>query len=163
VEFTATLARLRAEHPTFRRKRFFTGSATADRLDDIVWLHPEGRTMTDDDWNGGQPVLAMYLNGSAIAGVDVTGGAITDDDFLLYFNGSSDPVELTLPPQEYAAAWDVVMDTAADAPAQDALAAGSQWTIQGRSALVLVEHSEAPVRPELSAAASVAAMAEQAG
>ena len=164
VEFTATLARLRADHPSLRRKRFFTGSATADRLDDIVWLHPQGRPMADDDWNGGgPPVLAMYLNGSAIAGVDATGGAITDDDFLLYFNGSTEPVELTLPPQEYAGAWDVVIDTAADSPAVDALAAGSQWVIQGRSALVLVEHSAAPVRPELSAAASVAAMAEQAG
>ena len=46
VEFTAAVSRLRAEHPTFRRKRFFTGNTVrtgpegAERLNDIVWLHP---------------------------------------------------------------------------------------------------------------------------
>ncbi len=47
VEFTAHVARLRAEHPTFRRRQFFTGSTVrtdpgdpsgAERLNDIVWL-----------------------------------------------------------------------------------------------------------------------------
>ncbi len=52
VEFTAAVARLRHQHPTFRRKRFFTGTtvragsgAEGDRLNDIVWLHPDGRPM----------------------------------------------------------------------------------------------------------------------
>ena len=36
---------------------------------------------------------------------------IIDDHFLLYFNADGDDVEVTLPPEEYAAAWDVVIDT----------------------------------------------------
>src|SRR5436190_6906994 len=42
TEFTAALVRLRQDHPTFRRKRFFTGTAvrSGEQLDDIVWLHP---------------------------------------------------------------------------------------------------------------------------
>ena len=88
MEFTATVARLRAEHPTFRRKRFFTGSAarTADeqRLNDIVWLHPDGRPMEDADWTAdGARVIGMYLNGDRIAGRDATGNRILDDHVLL--------------------------------------------------------------------------------
>ena len=114
LEFTATLARLRAEHPTFRRKRFFTGGATEGRLDDIVWLHPRGRPMAEADWANGLRVLGMFLNGSAIAGVDATGDPIEDDDFMLYFNGGDEPAEVTLPGEEFGTAWDVVIDTAAD-------------------------------------------------
>ena len=56
-EFTAAVARLRLEHPTFHRKRFFSGNAVrvpdgrpgdpegGDRLNDIVWLHLDGRPM----------------------------------------------------------------------------------------------------------------------
>ena len=59
VEFTSALIRLRREHPTFQRKRFFTGTAvrSGEKLDDIVWLHPDGRTMEDGDWDGGGKTL----------------------------------------------------------------------------------------------------------
>ena len=161
LEFTATLARLRAEHPTFRRKRFFTGRAAEDRLDDIVWLHPEGRPMAEGDWTNGLRVLGMFLNGAAIAGVDATGNPIEDDDFVLYFNGGHEPVQVTLPGEEFGTAWDVVIDTAADAQTEEALDAGSTMRVEARSTVVLVAHADAPARPELSAAASVSVLAEQ--
>ena len=45
-------------HPTFRRKRFFTGTTVrtgdGERLNDIVWLHLDGRPMEDGDWEGGR-------------------------------------------------------------------------------------------------------------
>ncbi len=160
-EFTATLARLRADHPTFRRKRFFTGQQTAAHLDDIVWLHPEGRTMAEGDWNNGLGILGMFLNGAAIAGVDATGDPIEDDNFILYFNGGSDPVEVTLPGQQYGDSWDVVIDTAADAETEDELLAGSVLLVEARSTVVLIGHIDAPERAELSASASVALLTEQ--
>ncbi|WP_246057017.1 hypothetical protein [Nocardioides eburneiflavus] len=56
IEFTAAVARLRAEHPTFRRKRFFTGTTVrtgdGERLNDIVWLDLDGEPMEDGDWGG---------------------------------------------------------------------------------------------------------------
>ncbi len=165
LEFTATIARLRAEHPTFRRKRFFTGTAERvgdeQRLNDIVWLHPEGRTMVDSDWHAdGARVLGMYLNGDAIAGKDAIGGKIMDEDFLLYFNGGPDDVQLTIPPEEYTKDWQVVIDTAADFQESGPVAAGSRRTLRGSSVLVLTEHVAEQPEPELSAAASVAAMTE---
>ena len=162
LEFTATLSKLRAEHPTFRRKRFFTGKATDAHLDDIVWWHPEGRPMAEGDWDNGLRVLGMFLNGDAIAGVDATGHPIHDDDFILYFNGGHEPAEVRLPGADFGAAWDVVIDTAADAPAEHPLPADSTIRVEARSTVVLVEHTDAPARPDLSAAASVAVLAEQA-
>ena len=162
VEFTAALARLRREHPTFRRKRFFTGSSVrvpdggdGDRLNDIVWLHLDGRPMEDADWNDGAQALGMYLNGHGIAGVDERGGPIADDHFLLYFNADG-PAEVTLPPDEYADAWDVVVDTGGSADDQSAFAAGSTYSMASRSLVVLREHLEPEAEPDHSVAASVA-------
>src|SRR5690606_30846374 len=52
VEFTAALTRLRAEHPTFRRVRFFNGRpvtrGAGEPLPDIEWLTPEGEPMSSE-------------------------------------------------------------------------------------------------------------------
>ena len=167
MEFTATVARLRAQHPTFRRKRFFTGNAvrTGDeqRLNDIVWLHPEGRPMEDGDWTAeGARVIGMYLNGHGIAGKDATGNPVIDDHALLYFNGGPDPVEVALPTGEYSEAWDVAIDTAASAPETTPLPAGSTRTLEGHSVVVLIQHTDVVSEPQMSAEASVAAMTHQA-
>ncbi len=116
VEFTAAIARLRKAHPTFHRKRFFTGKTVrvgeGERLNDIVWLHVDGRPMEDRDWRADDTrAIGMYLNGDGIAGLDARGQDIVDDHFVLFFNAAQDDAEVTLPHEEYAAAWDVVLDT----------------------------------------------------
>ena len=166
VEFTAAVARLRRDHPTFRRKRFFTGGEVrvpdgsadgegGDRLNDIVWLHLDGRPMEDGDWAGGAQALGMYLNGHGIASVDSRGEPIVDDHFLLYFNADGEAV-VTLPNDEYAESWQVVIDTGGSADDDGVLAAGDKLTLPHRSMMVLREHREPEVEPDLSVAASVA-------
>jgi glycogen operon protein len=113
--------------------------------------------MEDDDWQGGAQALGMYLNGHGIAGKDDRGGAIVDDHFLLYFNAAADDVPLTLPPDEYAAAWDVAIDTAGAERDDQPLVAGATSILAGRSVLVLREHTAPTAAPDSSAAASVAA------
>ena len=166
VEFTAAVARLRRDHPTFRRKRFFTGGEVrvpdgsadgegGDRLNDIVWLHLDGRPMEDGDWAGGAQALGMYLNGHGIASVDSRGEPIVDDHFLLYFNADGEAV-VTLPNDEYAESWQVVIDTGGSADDDGVLAAGDKLTLPHRSMMVLREHREPEVEPDHSVAASVA-------
>jgi glycogen operon protein len=162
IEFTAALIELRRQHPTFRRRRFFTGRtvrtgpAGAERLNDIVWLHLEGRPMEEADWAGGTQALGMYLNGHGIAGSDARGGILTDDHFLLYFNADGDAT-VTLPPAEYAESWDVVIDTGGTPDDAGTLSAGAQVPIKERSVLVLRESVPPTSEPDHSVAASVAA------
>jgi isoamylase len=162
AEFTADVARLRRDHPTFRRRRFFTGTTVrtgeGDRLNDIVWLHPGGGPMEEADWNAPDArALGMYLNGHGIAGADARGQEVVDDHFLLYFNAGGDDVQITLPPEEYAAAWDVVIDTGDVKRRRGAMKAGVRSKVAPRSVVVLREHSAPTTAPDTSAAASVAA------
>ena len=154
IEFTAAVARLRQEHPTFRRKRFFTGGsvrvpagADGDRLNDIVWLHLDGRPMEQDDWDDGAQAIGMYLNGHGIAGLDPRGQKIVDEHFLLYFNADG-PAEVTLPPDEYADAWEAVIDTGAAAEDDSSRPAGSTFTMETRSVVVLKQYTPPEVEPD---------------
>jgi glycogen operon protein len=167
VEFTSAVARLRQEHPTFRRKRFFTGEAVrvpdgadGDRLNDIVWLHPDGRPMEQQDWQGEAKVVGMYLNGHGIAGRDPRGEQILDDHFLLYFNADG-PADVTLPPDEYADEWEVVIDTGAPAEDDQPRPAGAVFALQASTVVVLRQYHAPEAEPDVSAAASVAAQSEK--
>ena len=133
VEFTAAVNSLRAEHPTFRRSRFFDGRPVrrgeGEPLPDIVWLNPDGNAMPPEDWDSGfGRSIGVFLNGDGIQGQDHRGRRITDDNFLLYFNAHDDDVEFKLPPDEYAPAWDVIIDTA-DQADTDRAAQGGQSTL----------------------------------
>ncbi|MDQ6641545.1 MAG: glycogen debranching protein GlgX, partial [Actinomycetota bacterium] len=165
VEFTSAIARLRQAHPTFHRKRFFTGrtvrTGDGERLNDIVWLHVDGRPMEDDDWHeSGARAIGMYLNGDGIAGSDARGQRLVDDHFVLYFN-AGDTSEVILPPAEYAAAWDVVLDTSGTATETAAHRPGSHLTLATGSMIVLREHAEPDEEVDHSVAASLAANSAQ--
>jgi glycogen operon protein len=162
VEFVAELARLRREHPSLRRQRFFTGTTVrvgeGERLNDIVWLHPDGRPMEDGDWEGGLRALGMYLNGDGIAGRDRRGQPIRDDHFLLLFNGG-DAATVTLPDTEYAPRWQVVVDTSGTCDTEKGVDAGSVFELPYRSVVVLRQWREDEAEVDVSPAASVASMA----
>jgi glycogen operon protein len=168
IEFTSAVANLRKSHPTFHRKRFFTGKTVrtgdpvsgGERLNDIVWLALNGQPMEDGDWANGSQAIGMYLNGDGISGKDARGQTITDDHFLLYFNADGD-AEVTLPTDEYAAAWDVVIDTGGSADDLRTYEAGATFPLGTRSLVVLREHAEPEAQPDHSVAASVAALSGQ--
>ncbi len=152
MDFVRTVAKLRADHPVFRRRRFFHGRPVrrgkGTPLPDIAWFTPDGREMTEDDWESdfGRSI-GMFLNGLGIAGTDPRGERITDDSFLLCFNAHDHPVTFTLPPAEYAGKWQVVLDTAdhpagplADPSAEPRTAgAGSGLQVDARTLLVLTK------------------------
>ncbi|SFS12068.1 glycogen operon protein [Agrococcus baldri] len=162
IEFTAAVAQLRREHPAFRRKRFFTGSdvrtGDGERLNDIVWLRPDATPMAGDDWQTmeAEKTLGMYLNGNGIPGRGQRGERIVDSHFLIYCNASEEERELTMPPAEYAEAWDVLIDTGATQEREDPLRAGEAATLAPRSFALLRQHAQ-PVEADFSVAASIAA------
>jgi glycogen operon protein len=69
---------------------------------------------------------------------------------------------VTLPPEEYAAAWDVVIDTGGSADVETHVA-GSTVPLQTRSLMVLREHAEPEADPDHSVAASLAALSSDTG
>jgi len=143
LEFTAMVSELRRTHPVFRRRRFFDGRPVARGagapLPDIAWFTPDGRAMTEENWEAGfGRSVAVYLNGLGVPDRDSRGERVTDDSFLLFFNAHHGQIDFVLPPAEYAEKWAVVLDTAtaqvADAPTAEAQ---SSLTVEGRSLLVL--------------------------
>jgi isoamylase len=120
VSFVRTLIRLRAEHPVFRRRRFFTGEAgrsRPDHLGDIRWLTPAADEMTDDDWAAGfGKSVTVFLNGDGITEPDPRGQRITDESFLLMFNAAEHGVDFTVPAAEFGDQWLSEIDTADPQP-----------------------------------------------
>ena len=164
LEFTAAVNRLRAEHPTFRRRRFFDGRPVrrgeGEALPDIVWLAADGSTMSPDDWD--TPVsrsLGVFLNGQGISGKDARGQRITDLNFLLYFNAHDEDVLVTLPPKEYAPLWDEMIDTAGEFADSAPLPADEKFNLAAKSMVVLRAHVQEEEDHDHSVAASLAALA----
>ncbi|WP_181780382.1 glycogen debranching protein GlgX [Pseudonocardia pini] len=143
VAFTARLARLRAEHPIFRRQRFFQGRPLRGQgVDDIAWLGPDAQPMSDEDWDGTHTrTLTVYLNGRGIPDRDDLGVRVEDDSFLLLVNTHHEQQTLALPDASYGAAWRVVVDTAAlDDATHPALGPDQSVDLPPRSMMVLQSH-----------------------
>jgi len=99
LAFTRKLIRLRQEHPTFRRKKFFRGGApSADEPRDIVWLRPDGAEMKAADWSRADvKSLGYLLHGAAIDDVDAHGIVLKDESFLVLLNAQCDRLKFRLP------------------------------------------------------------------
>lgn len=167
VEFTAAVNALRAKHPTFRRSRFFDGRPVrrgeGERLPDIVWLDVDASTMQPEDWDSGfGRSVGVFLNGDGIRAKDTRGRRITDVNFLLYFNAHDDMVNFTLPADEYAPAWDIIIDTAGHNADTEPVKAGAVLPVDAKSLVVLRAHSVPDVEPDHSVAASLAALSQTA-
>ncbi|MCB1240925.1 MAG: glycogen debranching protein GlgX [Tetrasphaera sp.] len=151
LAFTKTIVALRANHPVFRRRRFFAGSADhggESHLGDIYWLKASGDLMSESDWAAGEArLMGMWLNGSAIPEPDGRGRRILDDDFLIIFNAGADDAAFTLPTGAWGGTWSIEVDTGADVVDGECHGAGSALPVGGRSIIVLRSRREEPVVP----------------
>ncbi|MDM7831334.1 glycogen debranching protein GlgX [Cellulomonas edaphi] len=161
LEFTRELVRLRRDHPVFRRRRFFAGSPEhggESELRDIAWLNPEGDHMQDDAWHNSQArAVQVFLNGDAIAEPDLRGEEITDDSFLVLFNGAPDQVAFTLPEDEYGEVWTAVLDTDGQVAVGDTARARETLTLARNSVVVLTRPPMEEVPSYASGALAAAA------
>ena len=140
LEFTRGVATLRREHPVFRRRHFFQGrKIRGSELEDIRWLRPDGREMEDEEWNSDVRSFGILLGGDAMMEWDEQGERVTDDTFLLLFNGAPEPVAFSLAATPTPANWEVVVDTSRPAAEQEGRkqAPESSLEMAGRSMMVL--------------------------
>ncbi len=141
LAFTRTLLELRASHPVFRRRRFFTGEKAENGLPDIAWLRPDGTEMDQEDWSAGSlRPLAVFLNGHGITEPGLRGENIVDDSFLLLLNPGHEDAVITLPDGPFGEEWQPILDTG-DASVTEAdskpIPAGHELMLLARSVAVL--------------------------
>jgi glycogen operon protein len=104
----------------------------------------------------------VFLNGDGIQGKDDRGRRITDVNFVLYFNAHDDIVNFTLPNDEYAPAWDIIIDTAGHNADTEPVKAGEALPVAAKSLVVLRAHTIEETEPDHSVAASLAALSQTA-
>jgi len=159
TEFVGSLVRLRREHPTFRRTRFFDGRPVrrdeGDPVPDVVWFRPDGTAMAPEDWESGfGRSIGVYLNGHGIQGRDARGEAIVDRSFLVYFSAHTEPVTVTLPSSDHGARWERLVDTSG-IEGEPVLDADGTMTLEAISMVVLREWVETEPTLDDSVAASL--------
>jgi glycogen operon protein len=148
LEFTRLLIRLFHQHPVLRRRVFFQGRRIrGSEVKDLAWFKPDGKEMTDDDWNNGfARCLGLRLAGDAIEEVDARGNRILDDTLLILLNAHHEPVNFVLPAHRRKMRWQVVFDTKEEKNKrrQRLIHGGTEYPLEARSlALLGLPHQKA--------------------
>ncbi len=142
LHFIKDLITLRKSHPVLRRRRFFQGRhIRGSEVKDLSWFRPDGKEMTDEDWNAGYArSLALRLAGDAISEKDEKGRPITDDTLLILLNAHHAPLAFTLPAHKRGIRWSPLVDTASGTDIQKAVTSfkgGERYEMDARSIAVL--------------------------
>jgi glycogen operon protein len=138
-DFTCRLIRLRREHPVFRRDSFLRGQeGERTGLPDAWWFRPDGRKMTRRDWNEGEHVVGMFLNGGEIGTLGHRGEEITDDSFLLLFNAHHEDRTFMLPRRRFGAQWLLELSTADPAAEEGSLSYGARTELEVMSRSIVI-------------------------
>jgi glycogen operon protein len=142
LEFARRLVALRHEHAVFSRRRWFEGrSIRGSNLTDIGWFTPDGKEMTEHDWNVAfARALTVFLNGEGIPSRGRRGERIADDSFLLLFNAGAEPLTFVIPPALSHKPWQMLIDTRSGFLGEvvPVVEAGARLDVGDRSIMVLV-------------------------
>jgi isoamylase len=144
LDFTRRLSRIRQAHRVLRRRRFFQGRRIhgAD-VEDVVWLHADGRRMSDDDWSLAHVrCLGMLLNGQAMTEWSETGERLGDELLLLLMNAYWEPVAFPLAPVRVPQ-WQVLIDTRCAHEPEPAGVSGDRPYVLAPRSLVLLSQARA--------------------
>jgi glycogen operon protein len=142
LDFARRIIRLRREHPVFSRRRYVRADAlTPEGLKEVIWLNPEGREMSESDWQQDfARCFGVYLAGGAIERRGRRGEPIRDSNFLLLLNAHHEAIPFRVAELLIAKAWTALLDTARDDPFHvRPLAAHEGYPLQGRSLALLQE------------------------
>ncbi|HEX6466199.1 MAG TPA: glycogen debranching protein GlgX [Terriglobales bacterium] len=147
-DFVCKLIRIRLKHPNLHRRKFNQDRVIRGSVQhDMLWLRPDGQEMTDEEWNAAWvKSMGLLLNGKTLNQVSAAGEQIKDDTFLLLLNSSHEPIEFTLPGENVAGGWEVMVDTNVPAPKEKnkkQAQPGEKVNLEQRSMLLLRERPKA--------------------
>ena len=99
--------------------------------------------MDMNDWQNTHAFSMMvYLNGADIPEMDYYGNATVDNDFILIFNAHYEPIQFTLPDENYGSRWKLVVDTYNPDGPELNYEAGFAITAQSRSFMLLMSEDK---------------------
>jgi glycogen operon protein len=78
----------------------------------VWWFRADGNKMTRRDWQDGEHLLGMFLNGKEITTPGPRGEDTEDDSFVLLFNAEGEDRTFTLPRRRFGAQWALELSTA---------------------------------------------------
>jgi len=152
IAFLKKVIFLRQNHPVFRRRNFFQGrSIKGVGGKDILWLRPDGREMTDQEWTQEHArTLGLFLSGSAVDEIDERGQLITDENFVLLMNAHHEEVPFTLPTVASSMTWMTIIDTSLESAGSPGTTyeAMTNYSLQARSLVLLVERQHDQIRQD---------------
>ena len=142
LKFVRALIQLRKSHPVLRRRRFFQGRhIRGSEVKDLSWFRPDGKEMTDEDWNAGYArSLALRLAGDAISETDEKGRPIVGATLLILLNAHHAPLAFTLPAHKRGIRWCPLLDTADATQGEKSVTGfkgGERYKMDARSIAVL--------------------------
>ena len=146
LAFVSKLIHLRLGHPVLHRRRFFTGRKAGDdpnTIPEVEWFDHTGSIMDMNDWQNTHAFSMMvYLNGADIPEMDYYGNPTVDNDFILIFNAHYEPIQFTLPDENYGSKWKLVVDTYNPDGPELNYEAGFAITAQSRSFMLLMSEDK---------------------
>jgi len=150
LAFAQRMIALRKSHPVFRRRNFFQGRGIKGaEIKDILWLHPQGREMTDEEWKQDfARSLGVFFSGEAVDEVDERGQRIQDQNFLVLMNAHHEEIPFVLPTPPSQKGWVAIVDTSCQTTNRpDAFyQPGASYPLQARSLALLVERGSGQLR-----------------
>lgn len=136
TRFTARALQLRAAEPLLRRPDYHGHDDILDADGEptgryrLAWLNGDMGEMGDADWaDPARRTLGMYL-------------ADEDSAFIIWLHGGADPLDLVMPPVEWGAGHEVLLNSWSDEEPTEpiVLAPGEVLPMPGRSSAVVRVH-----------------------
>jgi glycogen operon protein len=136
--FTRRAFATRHANPVLRRRHFFDGDEpTAKTGKDVMWVRPDGKEMTDDDWRDSERrALGMLIAGEATDETDERGRLLHGDTLFLVVNAGDTDVRFTVPELDHEGVWVELLDSAR--PERHVIDKG--WVFVDAHSLVLLRH-----------------------
>ncbi|MGH7199958.1 MAG: glycogen debranching protein GlgX, partial [Planctomycetaceae bacterium] len=144
LKFTRRIIAIWQAEPVLRRRRFFHGLPIGgEAAADIAWLNPDGKEMSDEDWNEAfVRCLGVALFGDSID-VDERGEEIGGDTLLMLFNADhGEELPFTLPELEEQQPWILMLDTARLDALEAEFDAGQRYPLKSVSVALFRLRSE---------------------
>ena len=146
LQFTKQLLALRAAHPVFRRRKSFQGQEIGHTgTKDIGWFTSDAAEIDECTWRTPDfYALGMFLNGQAVFDRTTSSERVSDDSFMLLFNGGNASVRFTLPGLPWATSYKPIINTdiAVTERNDDAIA----YDLKAGETIQLTAHSMAVLR-----------------